>query len=268
MLWKTQSALGLLILAAHPAAVADALPDNTLITICEDVQEWPPFTYLERDANGKRGKVLKGYSIDVLHAILDKAKVRFQVKLQSWARCLAEGKLGLRYQMLQNASLSKERARDYLISRPYYSLTSHYFYSKRRFPDGLKLDGLAELYQFKACGVWGFNYEHYGYPPGRIDQDAPNLHTVIKRLHLMSCDLFVEKIEVIEGFKIVGIDYFSDPDLASAPLPGIEPTPFHFMVPRSYPHAQALLKLLNTGISELEQTGRLQKIWHTHLAPR
>ncbi|WP_171014091.1 transporter substrate-binding domain-containing protein [Chitinivorax sp. B] len=248
-------------MVASSVAYGGELSAGTTLKICDDSQEWPPFTYAVRDANGERTQQLAGYSIDVLHAILDKAKIRFEVKLLPWSRCLAEAKLGRNYQLLQNVSNSTERARDYWVTRPYYWLTSHYFYSLRRFPEGLKVDTLEQIRQFKVCGIRGYNYEHYGYPAGTMDQDAGNFQTVIKRLHLRSCDVFFEKIEVMEGFKAVGIDYFSDPELASAPVPGMEPTPFHFLISRGYPQGKALMNLLDDGIQNLEKSGRLQRLW-------
>ncbi|MEW9899280.1 transporter substrate-binding domain-containing protein [Chitinivorax sp. PXF-14] len=259
-----QAGLAALLLAAGSSAWAD-LPDNLVVRVCDDTLEWPPFTYRKRDAAGRPGEEVVGYSIDVLRTILVREQIDFDVKLVPWSRCLAEARRGGTFNMLQNASASQERSRDFWMSRPYYRLNSYYFYSRKRFPAGLDIKGLADFKRYHVCGIHGFNYEPYGLQGDAIDQSSVSFRTLLKRIHLGSCDLFIEKIEVMQGYRSVGEPFIDDSALAHSAVPGIGPVPFHFLVSRAYANGEALVNVLNAGIDEMERSGKLQRLWRSHV---
>ncbi|MBB5020067.1 polar amino acid transport system substrate-binding protein [Chitinivorax tropicus] len=239
-------------------AAPEKLPAGLEIGICDDQAEWPPFIYFER-ASGKKGKQIVGYSVDVISRILNEAKISYSVQLLPWSRCVAELKLGKRFQLTLNVSHNPERARDFLFSRPYYRLHSYYFYSKHTFPDGLALASAQALKRYRLCGVAGFNYVPYGLTPDDLDTSARSLLQLPPKLHRDRCDVFVEKLEVMAGYTSLGQDILADFSLGYAPLPGIEPSPFHMMVSRQWPYASALIELLDAGINQLESKGELTR---------
>lgn len=258
--WVAMSVLSLL-----PAVtVASPLKDAT-IRMCEDSEEWPPFTYRKRQ-NGVPTDIVSGYTVDVLNTILGKRQIQFSIDFLPFARCTAEVKSGKKYQLITNASYSEERARDYLMTRPIYLTTSYYFYSKTHHPNGLPIKTLADLKKHRVCGILGYNYKTYGLAGKAIDQSETTFKSLVKRLHIGSCDLFIEKREVMAGFASVGqYNYLEDKRLAYAPVPEVAPTPFYMLISRQYPYGQELLKLLNSGIGEMESSGQLKKLLQLHV---
>ena len=112
----------MLLLGCVSSFAYAALPSS--IKICDDGDEWPPFSYYQRD-DGTKTKQVVGYSVDYIQSILDKQKVAFSLELLPWKRCLADVKEGARA-MLLSASRTPEREKDYLISKPYYAMTGIY----------------------------------------------------------------------------------------------------------------------------------------------
>jgi hypothetical protein len=74
----------------------------------------------------------------------------------------------------------------------------------------------------------------------------------------------VEKREIMFGYGAIGRDYLADPDIGMAPIPGMQPTLFHFGVARAYQQAPDLLKLLNDELKLMEENGRLHAIGQKH----
>jgi polar amino acid transport system substrate-binding protein len=250
-------------LAPAAATAASATADET-VAICDGAPEWPPFTYFKREA-GKPTEELTGYSVEVLSSILNKARLPFRIELLPWRRCLDEVARGARFQIALEASFSRERADTFLLTRPFYRTTSHYFYSRQRFPEGPKIERLADLKRYRICGLLGYNYALYGLASGAVDQ-ANGDHTVlVKRLQLGRCELFVEQLEVIAGYRAVGPDLLADPDLGHAAIPGLPSSEFHMLISRQSRRGAELLRLIDAGIAELESTRQLEKLWAKHV---
>ncbi|MGZ3181158.1 MAG: substrate-binding periplasmic protein [Telluria sp.] len=249
----------------HPApARADtAFPE---IAICEDENEWPPYSYFAR-RNGQRTDQVTGYAIDVIGEIFAKHDIKWHVDMIPWQRCLAVARLGKRYQLTLNMSWSVERERDFLFSKPYYSTTTYYYYSRKHYPQGLDVKSGADLHRYRLCGVRGYNYAGYGLRPGEVDQGASDFGSMIAKLHLGRCAAFVEKNEVMLGYAAIGKDYLADPDIGLAPVPGMPPGLFHLGVPKAFPQADALLKLLDAELVKMQDNGRLHALWMKAVGP-
>lgn len=252
--------LALALSAAGAAAQAGELK-GSIVHLCEDGSEWPPYTYYQR-VNGKPTKVIEGFAVDVTDAIFKKAGIGYTIELLPWARCQKEIEQGTSFQMALNASYSDARAKTYHLSRAFYRTVNYYFYSRRNHPQGLTIDGVEDLKKYRVCGLYGYSYAAYGLPEGAIDQGAREFNTLILKLHAGRCDLFVEKYEVMVGFTVIGQPYLADKDLGAKPIPGMAPGEFHIMISRRYEHAEQLLKIVNEGLTELEaskQMGNLLK---------
>jgi polar amino acid transport system substrate-binding protein len=258
--WRAAACAALLLAgAAGPAragAPGDALPANLTIASCDDSAEWPPFVHFER-IKGVKTEAVAGYSVDVIKEIFARHGIVLKAALVPWARCLAELKSGKNYQMILNATYNAQRERDYLMTRPYYSTTNCYYYSRRNHPQGLSVSNVASLKQYRVCGIYADNYTTYGFAPGDVDQGTNDFPALIGKLHAGRCALFLEKCEVMQGFLGVGKRYLDDPDLGHASVPGMSPVPLYMMVSRAYPHAAALKRLLDDELSQMEASGRL-----------
>jgi polar amino acid transport system substrate-binding protein len=241
-----------------PAAIDAAKP--LAVSICEDENEWPPYSYFLR-VNGRKSQKLVGYAVDVIDEILTRHSIRYHIDMIPWARCMAVTAIGKQYQMVLNLSFSPERMQALLFSRPYYSTTVYYYYSKRQHPDGLAIKGPADLRSHRLCGVRGYNYVGYGIDAKAIDQGAGDFTALIAKLHLGRCDLFLEKNEIMTAYAAIGRDYLADPDVGRALMPGMKPALFHFGVSRKFPQAEALRTLIDQELIKMEESGRLQEIW-------
>ncbi len=265
--------LVLLCGAAHvPALAAPAEPPAQLaplrqaaITICEDENEWPPYSYFKR-VDGKPTEQVVGYGIDVIGEILGKHGIAFKVEMIPWSRCLAVAALGKDYQLVLNLSFNEERGRAFLFSRSYYSTTPYYFYSKRRHPNGVPIKTAADFKNVRVCGIHGYNYAGYGFAPKEVDQGAKDFTSLIAKLHLGRCGVFLEKVEIMEGYAAIGKDYLSDPDIGMSVAPGIAPGLFHFGVGRQYPHANVLRDLIDNELQTMIDSGRLRELWRKAVA--
>ncbi len=254
-----------LALALLPARAADLPPATDpakplSISICEDENEWPPYSYFLR-VDGKKSQKLVGYAVDVIDEIFTRHHIRYRIDMIPWARCMAVTKIGKQYQMVLNLSFSPERMQALLFSRPYYSTTVYYYYSKRRHPDGLAVKGPADLRSYRLCGVRGYNYVGYGIDAAAIDQGAGDFTALIAKMHLGRCDLFLEKNEIMTAYAAIGRDYLADPDVGRAPMPGMKPGLFHFGISRKYPEAESLRTLVDQELVRMEDSGRLHEIW-------
>lgn len=261
---RTQAASALLAIATcTPIVWAGPLKGST-VHVCEDGAEWPPYSYYKR-VNGQPTKEVVGLAVDIIGAILKKADVGLSIDLLPWARCQKELVTGGMYQLALNASYSELRAKTYHLSRPYYSTTNFYFYSKRVHPAGLKIEQLADLKNYRVCGLFGYNYETYGLAPANIDQGAYSFASVIGKVHAGRCDLFLEKYQVMAGFGATGQPFLDDESLGRAPVPGMAPTQFYMMLSRAGEHADELLKLVNDGLHDMEASGELGRLTKKYL---
>jgi polar amino acid transport system substrate-binding protein len=254
--------------AAGPSvpAAEGALPAHMTVRICEDDAEWPPFTYYER-TDGRRTSRLTGIAVDAVDRILKRAGLDYTLDMLPWQRCLQGIQSGA-YHMALNVSYSEERGRQFWFARPLYSLNSHYFYSRRVHPQGLPIQSIADFKRFHVCGLIGYNYTTYGLEPSELDLSPSKFTMIINKVLHDRCDLFIEKREVIAGFAVVDPEMahaLANPDLVSAPVPGVPPTPFSMIVTRAHPWAPALLQRLDAGVVQLEDSGELRQITAKYL---
>lgn len=255
----------LLIAALAPlgAGAAPALPQDLVVQVCDDAAEWPPYSFYERQHGPERKtERVVGAAVDVLDRILGAAGLRYQLVLLPWKRCQLGIEAGT-YHLALNASYSDERARTYWLTRPYYSLHSNYYYSRRTHPAGLTLTSVRDLRRLRVCGLNGYNYSTYGLGHGQIDLTSTSHAQALRKLQRDRCDVFIEKREIVEGLALIDAAVATelrDPQLASAMLPGVAPTPFHMIVTRAEPWGQALTALIDAGISRLADSGELSAL--------
>lgn len=257
---KTLSRSLLLWLAVHGGACAATAPSGISVAICDDENEWPPYSYYQR-VDGKKTTQVVGFAVDVIQDIFNRNGVDYSIDLIPWSRCLAVSTLGRDYAMVFNLSYNSERAKSYLLSRPYYTTTSHYYYSRRNHPKGLAISSLADLKKYRVCGVQGYNYDSYGLPAGEVDQGARSFTALISKIKLGRCALFLEKDEVMTGYAAIGKNYLADPDIGKAPIPGMKPDLFYFGVSKRYAHAEEVHAMIDEALQQMESNGKLAEYW-------
>ena len=248
-------------LLALPASTfaADALPAFAPIAICDDENEWPPYSYFQR-IDGRKTQVLTGYAVSVIKEIFNRRGIEYKIDLIPWPRCMAVTALGKEYGMLLNLSYNDDRARTFLFSRPYYATTAYYYYSRKSYPSGLAIGGPQDIRKYRVCGVQGYNYEGYGMAPGQVDQGAKNFPALISKMQLGRCALFMEKDEVMTAYAAIGKNYLADPDIGKAPIPGIKPNLFYFGISRRHPQAEEIRAVIDEELLHMEANGRLAEL--------
>lgn len=246
------------------AKAAPALADQTL-AICDDINEWPPYLYYQRD-NGAKTAKLAGYAVEVLDEILAAHRIKYTVTLLPWARCLSSVAAGT-HALAINVVRNPERERNYLLTTTYYSVRNFYFYSRKHHPDGLPINGVEDVRKQQVCGILNYDHSSMGFKPGQIDQGSKTYDALITKLHLGRCTLFISQYEAMLGYALIGHRYFDDPDLGYSQIPGYRLASFTMAVSRAVPYGPELRKLLSQGISAMHASGRLDAIWKKHLPP-
>ncbi len=241
---------GLLLLPTPAAAESNPTP----LYACDDVSEYPPYTYFDRK-NGKPTDNVVGYTVDALKKIFKDRPV--VVDLIPWNRCLQLTKTGTKYQIALGARKTAEREVDFMFTAPLFQMQSDYYYSRKKHPDGLDIHTLADLQKYKICGLFGYNYDQYGLPTSTVLTTYKFQQLIPLVLH-DNCDLFIEYRQVIQGHRKIDDELrkaIDDPDLAHQPVPGVTDTAYYFIVPRSLPDAKALVDKLNNGFDDLGKSG-------------
>jgi polar amino acid transport system substrate-binding protein len=250
--------LSLMILLGSVCPVQGEGLSVKAIRACDDIQEWPPFIYYKREG-GKPTADVVGFTAELIREILAPYDVTLTIDLMPWRRCLREVEKGSQYQILLDASTNADRAERYHISKPYYSISPYYFYSKKQHPDGLPIKTMDDLKQYRINGIAGYNYADYGLKPEDLDAIVNGHEGLIQKLHRGRCDLFPEWYEVMRGFAAVGKPYLEDEDLGYAAVPGAPLTPFYLMFPKNALGLE-LKTVVDEGIEKMTKSGRLAEM--------
>lgn len=239
-----------LTLAGTTAATASEGP----VRICEDAGGWPPFVYA--DAEGQA----KGLSIDIARILFARMGRDFSVTLLPWKRCLSEVEKGLNYDLILNASYNEDRAQRYLYTEAYYTITPHFFYDAKRFPEGIQILAPVDLKKYQVGGILGYNYSYYGLEEGDIfTSGIYNLEALIGRLKAGQFDLFVESYEVVMGHYLTTNHLSRQTELATAKIPELPPTPFYMILSKTAPGTE-LRDQINTILEAMKADGTLNQV--------
>lgn len=248
-------------LAIFTQNFAESLNDFT-IKITDDGAEWPPYTYFKR-INGKKTNKIEGFSVDVISEIFEKNNISYTIELLPWIRAQRMVEIG-EYHIFLSGAYSNERAAKYYISVPYYSMTNVAFYSAKKYPNGLTIKGLDDIDQnYKVLGLSGYDYVSTGLDVTKIDQNGiKDFNQLIQMLHnrLARVDMFIEGYELFVGFRAIGDDYLSDNFLKYTKIPGVIPNDYYMMISRNFVYGKELKDLIDNGIKELIDSGRMNEL--------
>jgi len=247
---------------------------NQTIHICDDENEWPPFTYYQRVNGKKKTNHLTGAMTELLNEIFKKIHKKYVITLMPWKRCTAlvyfYKHAPVKYEMFINGTYNKERAKKYLISDPVYYTYQAVFFSKKKFPEGIIKNGKWDINKYQICDVNGYNIDAYYTKLGlnknkKIDQGAKDFYTVLKKISAGRCDLVVASEANIYGAEKIG-KYKIPADISSQRIPGLKPTAFYIFISKDYPKGKLLLKEINNALKELKEDGTYQKIFSKYHA--
>ncbi|MBI9091219.1 MAG: transporter substrate-binding domain-containing protein [Desulfobacterium sp.] len=248
-----------LVLPANGGSTDRLQSGRTIYIGAEARNDWPPFEFFQRE-DGKPTEKIVGYTIDVLNEIFSKHRIEYDFRAYPWARCLSNLVSGEKIQMVLPASLDEERRSKYLISDTVYTITPSFFYLKKNYPNGLKIKSPEDFLTYsEICGRHGYNYVNFGLENEKVKRYSKNFKSLISMLKKNRCHIVLARYEVMAGHGLLGTSYLND-EIGYAPVPGVPPESFHFMISKNYPHGDALLKIINSGILRLRKQGRLKKI--------
>jgi len=245
----------LLLILAGASVVRAGTWEGPLVNICDDGAEWPPYSFYQR-VDGAPTRTVVGFSVDVIDHIFAKRNIPWKLSLVPWKRCMHEVAKGERYHMLLSAGRNPQRNRTYLVSEPYYQMHTSYLYSKKHHPRGLSIAGREELKKYRVCGIQGYNYIVFGLPEDEIDTGSADYDSLVKKLLNGRCELSVDRLEILMGFKAIGKEFIVHPDLGFRIVPGEPAEPFHMMFTKS-DLGHRLKRIVDDGIKELQASGEL-----------
>ena len=246
--------LGLLSLSG--LASAAPLEPQQIIKVCATMAEWPPYMYYQR-LHGQKSDQLVGLTAEYLQRIMAAQGLRYQLDLLPWQRCLESARRGL-YDMMTDVSTNDERAKIYLVSRPYYAMTLVYFYDKSR--PKPPIHSAADLKKLRLCAVSGYNYAVFGLKPEDIQTGSQSMGQSYQKLKHDRCDAMPERLEVAYGYQMLGVADFEQLNIGVGQLPDLKPSTFHFMVSRSVPYGRELLTVLDAGIEKIQNSAAGKEI--------
>ncbi len=243
-----------------------ALNGKTVIFCVED-GEWPPFNFTKR-VNEQKTSVTLGYDIDVIEMIFSEYGIKAEFVILPWKRCLLRTQKGV-YQAVPSASNSPQRAKDYLMTEAYYTMTPSYFYLKEKYPDGLTINNASELKkQGKICGRHGYNYVNFGLKNNDVCMGSKTYQSLVDMTLKGRCDIFLARYEAFLGLSFIGQDFISDRRFGHAPIPNVEPEKFYIMISRNFKYAHELKTILDSGILKLKDSGKLQEALKKYVPAR
>lgn len=228
------------------------------VSVCTDPDP-PPWSYWQRDSQGHKTAELAGSSIEIVRAAFTHIgrTVEFHGEYP-WARCLALVESG-KMDFAMDAYFDTERAKRLAYSVGYNTLTPQVFY-RAHAPVRIKV--LADLKKYKGCGLVGASYLHYGLNPKDLDLGT-GYAAMLSRLKHGRCDYFVEELEPIAGYKLLGTDYLADPDIRHEPVLGAKAPTKHLITSRKSDSAR-LLPALNAALEAMAKAGELERAWNRH----
>lgn len=248
------------------ALCAGAARADEPIAACDDVGEWPPYTYYRR-VQGQPTQELTGFTVELLRTIASRRGWTVQIELLPWRRCLEDVRAGMRAIAL-DAIVTPERQRDYLLSLPIYETRLMYLWSKQRHPDGFKVQQRKDLHPLRVGGIQGYSYGQLDAEESARLQRARTYDSLVQMLHLDRLDIALVSEAVLLGHAALGnAPWLDDAALGRAPVGGRPPSPFHLLFSRQDPRAAALHRAFDEEIARMQRNGELAKLRQTYVAP-
>jgi polar amino acid transport system substrate-binding protein len=238
-----------LTLSLSSAALAGEAP----VQIClGEGNEWPPYTYWERQDGKINQSRLTGAATTMVLDALQQLGLQHRIQYLPWARVqqeLAEFASNNRCELTWDASYKPERAAYAHYSVPLYQTHLGLFYSARRFNQPPSTPAALPAKRF--CGVIGYNYAPYGVV--KEPQRFPGIQQVLDMLERERCEFFPSEIEPLTSGIALGI-YQGHAELRSLRL-DIRKN-FYLLVSKGSPRGEQLVNQLNQIFIASQESGQ------------
>jgi polar amino acid transport system substrate-binding protein len=239
-----------------PSWMSNAAP---VVQLCED-DSYAPFVYADPATPDNP----RGATAAWVGEMFERAGIAYKITLMPWARCMNAVQQGL-FQIGMDAYYDSDRAKTFVYSKPYFTLTPQYYYSRKRHPSGLKIASRRDLKKYQGCGIQGYSYDHYGLNVFDLDFEANNHSELVEKIEYGRCDYFVEELEIMRGFSLFGQHYLADADLGHGAVPDVPAPQLHFILGRNNAQSSWLLPFLNEQIRQSQQHGTLLSLVNHYL---
>lgn len=233
------------------------LADNLTLKLCEDDADYAPFIYREKDSQNQSTGQFAGSTVELVRKLSLALKIPMKIELYPIKRCMKYIEDG-QFDIGMDFYLDPERAQKFDYSPPYYTLTAQYYFNTKLQPEGLNIQSAADLKKYQGCGLSGYSYEHYGLKEGaKFEVGARNHAIVLQKLMIGRCDYFVEEMEVIDGYTLVGDYRFAqNPNLGHAPVPGVKAPSLYFIYSKKSPKTAAFKLKIDQEIAKISRESR------------
>ena len=234
--------------------------DASPVTACAAVDDSPPYLFTEKGEGLAKDK---GLGIDVLQAVFLNLNLGApQLRRLPWARCLQEVALG-NIDLAINIPTAQVDPSPYWVSRNYVEVHSVFIYSKTVHPQGMTINDLHELKQFRVCGLLGTRYDAYGISVDNIDFGPNDYFSLFRKINAGRCDLAVERSAVIDSLlkrdKALRA-LFDANHLAQDRMPEDDMLGLHFIISRKLANGEGLRNSINEEIRKMRQSHQLEKM--------
>lgn len=221
--------------------------------------DWAPYEFIKRQDGKSVGSVI-GFNVDVLDEIFAKNGLKYEFVTHPWKRLLIYLDSNNGVDFIFPTALMEERGAKYLVSNKAYTITPSYFYMKKKYPNGLPIKSSQDLFkEGTVCGKHSYNYTNFGIDNKKVDRGAISLESAFQKLKAGRCGTMLGRYEIMAALHLVGKSYLTD-DIAHAPIPQIKGEDFYYMISKKYKYAKELQKILDDGIAELRESGKLDEI--------
>jgi len=230
--------------------------DNVNIRICGDRDPLSMAVDTRVGATGDRPQKLIGFSVDMIRAVFSSLgkNVSFISNLP-WKRCLNEVESG-NIDFAMDAYFDLDRAKIFDYTTHYNTLTPQIFFLASHPVD---FSRLANLKHFRGCGVQGTSYTHYGMKPEELDLGIDR-DSLFRKMNAQHCDYFLEELEDIASYQLIGIDHLNNPALRHETVSWAV-APSKFLITVKNGKNAALIEKINAAIYTIIKSGQAEQYW-------
>lgn len=250
--------LAIVLLLVPPAGSATA-GERRSVSVCEDANEWPPYTHYRRIA-GQRSDQVTGFSVELLRLIGQRRGFNVQVHMLPWKRCVEAVRSG-ELQGFLNAIRTPERDRDFWVSPEIYETRLILLGLRTRFPQGLDLPGQEALKPLRVGGLHGYSYSQLDAIAPETLVRAPNYPSLLKMLRNDRVDVVLINEGVLQGLlTLEQLPADWDQGLVHGTLADRQASRFHMMFSRKHPDGERLHAWVSAELPLLQRSGELAKL--------
>lgn len=248
-----------LTLQAGASEPRPAAGPRSVVPVCDDINEWPPYTQFRRQ-DGERSSEVTGFTVELLREIGRRRGFTPAVHMLPWKRCLAAVLSGEMAGLL-NAILTEERGRDFLISPVIYETRLLLLGRSERFPQGLDLERQTELLKLRVGGLHGYSYSQLdAIAPERLER-APNYGSLLHMLRIGRVDVALINEGVLLGLQALNqLPKHWDEGLVVGTLADRQPSRFHMMFSRQHAQGALLREAVTTELAAMHKDGSLARL--------